>query len=121
MNKTLGLVAFILFCVGLVLTIVGGLFLPQSGIVAGVLVLIGLVMGIIYVITLKDTAEINSLLLATLALLAMTAAFAPITFLDIGRVLTSLLVYFAALMAPIALITAIRVLLRVGFGPRVKI
>ena len=120
MNKTLGLIAFILFCIGLVLTIVGGIFIPTNAVVGAILVLIGLIMGIIYVISIKDTHEINSLLLATLALLAMTAAFTPITFLDIGKMLTSLLVYFAALMAPVALITAIRVLLRVGFGPRVK-
>ena len=121
MNKTWSLVTFILFCVGLVLSIGGGLLLPKNGVVELILVVFGLAIGIIYVLTVKDIHEINSLLLATLALLAMAAAFAPITYFNIGKMLTSMLVYFASLMSPVALIMAVRVLLRMGFAEKVKL
>jgi hypothetical protein len=107
--KTWGLISFILFCLGLVLAVAGGLALPANVIVGMVLAIFGLIIGVIYTVAAK---EINTLLLATIALLAMTAAFSPI--LAIGEAVTSIVVYFAALMAPVALIAAIRALLQIG-------
>jgi len=121
MSKAWGLISFILFCLGLVLAVVGGLALPENLLIGILLAIFGLIIGIIYVVAVKDSHEINTLLLATIALLAMTAAFAPITFLGIGKIAASMLVYFAALMSPVALLTAIKALLRVGFGSRVKL
>jgi len=60
--------------------------------------------------------EINTLLLATIALLAMTAAFAPVTVMGIGKRIGSVLVDFATLMAPVALIAAIKALLQIGLA-----
>ena len=110
MNKIWGLVSFILFCVGLVLAVVGGLAFPENVIIATVLAIFGLIIGVIYAVGAK---EINTLLLATIALLAMAGAFAPITF--VGKAITSMVVNFAALMAPVAIIAAIRALLKIGF------
>ncbi|MFC1937916.1 hypothetical protein ACFLWY_05120 [Chloroflexota bacterium] len=107
--KTWGLISFILFCLGLVLAVVGGLALPANVVVGMVLAIFGIIIGVIYVVAAK---EINTLLLATIALLAMTAAFGPI--LAIGESITSIVVNFAALMAPVALIAAIRALLQIG-------
>ena len=107
--KTWGLISFILFCIGLVLAVVGGLALPANAIVGMVLAVFGLIIGVIYIVAAK---EINTLLLATIALLAMTAALGPI--LAIGGAITSIVVNFAALMAPVALIAAIRALLQIG-------
>lgn len=107
--KTWGLISFILFCVGLALAVVGGLTFPANAIVGMVLAVFGLIIGVIYVVTAK---EINTLLLATIALLVMAAAFGPI--LAIGEAITSIVVNFAALMAPVALIAAIRALLQIG-------
>ena len=109
MSKTWGMISFILFCIGLVLSVIGGIALPANVTIAMVLAIFGLVIGIIYVI---KASEINTLLLATIALLAMTAAFAPI--MGIGNIITSILLNFAALMAPVALIAAIRALLKIG-------
>ena len=110
MSKTVGLVSFILFILGLVIAVVGGLAAPANAIVGAVLAILGIIIGIIHI---KDE-DINTVLLATIALLAMTAAFSPVTVLDIGAKVTSILVNFAILMAPVALIAAGKALLAVG-------
>ena len=107
--KIWGLISFILFCIGLVLAIVGGLLLPANVIIGMVLAIFGLIIGVIYVVSAK---EINTLLLATIALLATAAALGPI--MGIGKPITGIVVNFAALMAPVALIAAIRALLNIG-------
>ena len=114
MRKAWGLAGFILFCIGLVLSVIGGIVLPANIIIAMVLAIFGIVIGIIHVVYAKEISTLHTLLLATIALLAMTAAFTPITTLGIGKLVTGMLVNFAALMAPVALIAAIRALLKIG-------
>ena len=114
MSKIWGTISFILFCIGLILSVLGGIILPANLIVAMVLAIFGLVIGVIYVVYTEEDTSLHTLLLATIALLAMTAAFTPITALDVGKVATSMLVNFAALMAPVALISAIKALLKIG-------
>ncbi|MFC2048548.1 hypothetical protein ACFLSK_03875 [Chloroflexota bacterium] len=111
MSKMWGMVSFILFCIALVLAVVGGLVAPANAIISTVLAIIGLIIGVIYVVGAK---EINTLLLATIALLAMAAAFAPITVMGVGNLVTNIVMNFAVLMAPVALIAAIRALLQIG-------
>jgi len=107
--KNWGLLSFILFCLGLVLAVVGGLAAPANAIIGMVLAIFGLIIGVIYIVAAK---EINTLLLATIALLAMTAALSPI--MAIGEAVTGIVVNFAALMAPVALLAAIKALLQLG-------
>ena len=107
--KMWAIISFTLFCIGLVLAVIGGLVSPENAIITAVLAILGLIIGVIYVVAAK---EINTLLLATIALLAMTDAFSPI--LAVGEAVTSIVVNFAALMAPVALIAAIRALLKIG-------
>lgn len=114
MNKAWGMVSFVLFCIGLVLAVIGGLVMPENVIISMVLVVFGLIIGIIHVVYAKDINALHTLLLATIALLAMAAAFAPITLMGVGKVIGSMLVNFAALMAPVALIAAIKALLKIG-------
>jgi hypothetical protein len=114
MKKGWGMASFILFCIGLVLSVIGGAVLPANLIIALVLVVFGLIIGIIHVVYAKDVSTLHTLLLATIALLAMTAAFAPITVLGVGKIAGSMLINFAALMAPVALIAAIKALLKIG-------
>lgn len=52
--KTRGLISFILFCLGLVLAVVGGLALPANVIVAMVLAIFGLIIGVIYIVAAKE-------------------------------------------------------------------
>lgn len=110
MKKPWGMIGYILFFLGLVIAVICGLVFPENAMVALALVVIGLIIGFIH-LWAKD---INKLLLATIALLAMTAAFAPITLLGIGKMVGSVLVNFAALMAPVALIAAVKALIEVG-------
>ena len=114
MRKAWGLVSFILFCIGLVLSVIGGIAFPANLIFSMVLAVLGLVIGIISVVYAKEISTLHTLLLATIALLAMTAAFTPITLLGVGKLATSMLVNFAALMAPVALVAAIYALLKIG-------
>jgi hypothetical protein len=114
MRKGWGMASFILFCIGLVLSVIGGAIFPANFIIAMVLAVFGLVIGIIHVVYAKEVNTLHTLLLATIALLATTAAFTPITVLGVGKVATSMLVNFAALMGPVALIAAIRALLKIG-------
>ncbi|MFC2072768.1 hypothetical protein ACFLUU_08780 [Chloroflexota bacterium] len=110
MSKTWGMISFIIFILGLVLAVVGGVVAPASAIVGAVLAIFGIIIGILHI---KDE-DINTLLLATIALLAMTAAFSPITTLGIGEAVTSILVNLAALMAPVAIIAAGKALINIG-------
>jgi hypothetical protein len=121
MIKTWGWISFILFCLGVILAVIGGLVLQENLAIAMILVIFGFIIGIIHVSIDKEGKGLVILLLATIALLAMTAAFAPITFLGIGKVAASILVYFAALMAPVALIAAIKALLKLFLEPTIKI
>lgn len=121
MVKTWGWISFILFCLGVILAVVGGLVFPESVVIALVLVIFGFIIGIIHVSIDKEGKGLVILLLATIALLAMTAAFAPVTFLGIGKIAAGILVYFAALMAPVALVAAIKALLKLFLEPQVKI
>ena len=114
MNKIWGMISFILFCIGLVLSVIGGIVVPSNVIIAVVLVIFGLAIGIIHVVYAKEADTLHTLLLATIAVLVMTAAFTPITVLGIGKLVTGILLNFAALMAPVALIAAIRALLKIG-------
>jgi hypothetical protein len=115
MKKGWGMVSFILFCIGLVLAVVGAFLAgPMNVVILMLLVLFGLIIGIIHVVYAKEATTLHTLLLATIALLAMAAAFAPIALLGIGKMLESILVNFAAMMAPVALIAAIAALLKIG-------
>ncbi|MFC2066625.1 hypothetical protein ACFLUO_06175 [Chloroflexota bacterium] len=109
--KTWGLISFILFCAGLVLSVIGGLLAPANATIVAVLAIFGLIMGVIYAVAAK---EINTLLLATIALLAMTAVLTPITDLWSGKIIVSIIRNFAALIAPVALIAAIKALVIIG-------
>jgi hypothetical protein len=116
--KTLGIISFALFCIALVVVVVAAFVAPANPMVYAALAIIGLVIGIIYALAARD---VSILLLATIALLAMTAALAPITTLWSGTIVSSIILNFAALMAPVALISAIKALLAIGLEDKIKI
>ena len=107
--KTCGKISFILFVVGLVVAIIGGVALSAANWIAPVLACLGVIIGTIYVSSTKD---VNSLLLATIAILAMAAALGSIPL--IGDMVTKIVMNFAALMAPVALIAAVKALVQIG-------
>jgi hypothetical protein len=121
MVKTWGWISFILFCLGIILAVIGGIVASGNVAIAAILVIFGFIIGLIHVLIDKEGKGLVILLLATIAILAMTAAFAPITVLGIGTYAAGILVNFAALMAPVALIAAIKALLKLFLEPQVKI
>ncbi|MFC2059833.1 hypothetical protein ACFLTZ_01910 [Chloroflexota bacterium] len=112
MNKKMWvMIGFILFCAGLVVAVVGGLAIPANAIVGAVLAILGLIIGVIYAVAAKET---KTLLLATIALLVMAGAFTPITDLWAGKIVTGIIINFATLISPVALIAAIKALVKIG-------
>ena len=114
MNKALGIIGFAAFIVGMVIAIVAGIMIAlgqQWDWVVLVLVLLGITIGVLNI----TSKEIIPLLLATIALVVVGGVFAPIKTLGLGRILDSILSLVATLMAPAAVIAAIKALWAVGF------
>ncbi|MBM3166730.1 MAG: hypothetical protein FJZ83_05790 [Chloroflexi bacterium] len=111
MNRALGIIGFIAFILGLVIAVVAGIFAPQNSVVILVLVLLGVIIGLLNI----TSKELIPLLLATIALIVVGGVFAPITTLGIGKYLDQVLSLVATLVAPAAVIAAVKALWAVGF------
>jgi hypothetical protein len=108
------LIGFVAFVAGLVTALVAGILAPGSGAIILVLVILGIIVGI-FNITSRDTIP---LLVAAVALVIVgTAGFAPLDQLiyGLGAHINEVVNYLARLMAPAALIAAVRTLVSVGF------
>lgn len=112
MNKArlLSMIGFWAFIVGLILAVIGGIILPGNAIIIIVLIILGLIIGFLN-ITAK---EIMLFLVATIALVVVGNVFAPLKAWGIGEFLGNILAYVATLMAPAAIVGAIRALWAVG-------
>jgi hypothetical protein len=108
--QTLSSIGFWAFIVGLIIALVAGIFFPGNWIVAVILLILGIIIGFLN-ITAKETMLF---LVATIALIIVGNAFAVITVGDIGKFLGNILSYVAALMAPAAIIVAIKALWAIG-------
>src|SRR5512136_1654427 len=108
--RIVGLVGFWAFIVGLVISLVAGLVLPGNGIVVLILVILGIIIGFLN-ITPKET---QALLLAAIALIVVGNAFAPLKFLGIDTFIAGILAYVTVLVAPAAVIAAIKTLWAIG-------
>ena len=111
MNKTLGMIGFIAFILGLVLAIVFGIVAPTNYWVILVLVILGIIIGALNI----TGKEIMPLLLATIALIVVGGVFEPIKVIGIGAMVDNILKLVATLVAPAAVIAAVRALWQVGF------
>ena len=111
MGKVLGMIGFIAFILGLILAIVAGIIAPSNAVIILILVILGIIIGLFNV----TSKEIGTLLLATIALVVVGGVFDPIKTMGIGAVLDNILSLLATLMAPAAVIAAIRALVNVGF------
>lgn len=111
MNKALGIIGFVAFILGLVIAIVAGALGWQYDWVILVLVLLGIIIGVLNI----TSKELIPLLLATIALVVVGGVFAPIKTLGIGGILDSILSLVATLVAPAAVIAAVKALWNVGF------
>ena len=108
-GNVLGMIGFWAFIVGLIIAVIGG-FLPPMGWVIPVLAILGLIIGFLN-ITAK---EMMLFLVATIALIVAGNAFASLKTLGLGDILGKILGYVVALMAPAAIVGAIKALWAVG-------
>lgn len=104
------MIGFWAFIIGLVIAVICGIVLPANTVIIIILIILGLIIGFLN-ITAK---EIMLFLVATIALVVVGNVFAPLTALGIGKILGSILGYVATLMAPAAIIAAIKALWAVG-------
>jgi hypothetical protein len=100
------MLGFLAFIVGFILAIVAGLFFPDKSWVYYILIILGLLIGFLNI----ADKEVMLFLLAAVALIVAGAVFAPITTLGIGEKLDNIMSLIATLMAPAALVVAIKAL-----------
>ncbi len=109
-GKILPMIGFWAFIVGLAIAVIGGVVAPQNDILIIILIVLGLVIGFLN-ITAK---EMTLFLIAVIALVAVGNVFAPLTAANIGKYLGNMLAYVATLMAPAAIVCAVKALWTVG-------
>jgi len=109
-GNTMAMIGFWAFIIGLVLAIVGGLVAPQNAVIIVILVILGLIIGFLNV----TAKEIMLFLIATIALIVAGGVFEPIKVLGIGAILNNMLGYVTVMMAPAAVVAAIKALWAVG-------
>jgi hypothetical protein len=103
-------IGFCAFIAGLIVAIVGGAAWPQNTGIVIALIILGLIVGFLN-ITAKETL---TFLVATIAVVVVGQVFAPLSLLSIGKYLDQILSYAATLMAPAAIVVAIKALWVVG-------
>jgi hypothetical protein len=114
MRKAVQLIGFLAFTAGLILAIVAGLIAPGSARVIMTLVVLGIIVGVLNI----TAREFVPLSMAAIALIVVgTAGFGPLDQLvnGLGTHLNEIVQYLARLMAPAAVIGAVRTLISVGF------
>ena len=104
------MIGFWAFIIGLVIAVVAGVLWPANATIIIVLIVLGLIIGFLN-ITAK---EMLLFLVATIALIVVGNVFAPLKTIMIGAILGSMLSYVATLMAPAAIVSAIKALWAVG-------
>jgi len=115
-TNILSMVGFWAFIVGLIIAVVVGI-LAALGMATAimpaiiiVLIILGLIVGFLN-ITAK---EILLFLVATIALIVVGGVFAPLKTFGVGAMLDAILALVATLMAPAAIVAAIKALWAVG-------
>ena len=116
-TNILSMIGFWAFIVGLIIAVVVGI-MAALGIIGSavmpaiiiVLIILGLIVGFLN-ITAK---EILLFLVATIALIVVGGVFAPLSTFGIGAMLDAILALVATLMAPAAVVAAIKALWAVG-------
>ena len=116
-TNVLGMIGFWAFILGLVIAVVVGIMaalgMAGAGLMSAViiiLIILGLIIGFLN-ITAK---EILLFLVATIALIVVGGVFAPLSTFGIGAILDNILALIATLMAPAAIVAAIKTLWTVG-------
>ena len=112
-GKVLGLVGFWAFIVGLVIALVFGIIGALSaGMDTSWIIIVLIILGIIIGFLNVTAKEVPTLLLAVIALIVVGNVFDPLPF--IGKYISGVLNYVSVLVAPVAVIAAVKALWQVG-------
>jgi len=106
-QETLALVGFVALVAGMAVAMMGGVFARDNGAVVLIMVILGIMIGILNI----TPREQVPFLVAAIALVVVgRASFAPLDDVvkGLGASLGSIVSYMAALMAPAAIINAVR-------------
>ena len=103
MANKIGFWAFIL---GFVVAIVAGFIAPANTAIVIILIVLGLLIGFLNI----SAGETMLFLVATIALIVVGGVFSPLTILSVGKYLDQILSYVATLMAPAAVVVAVKAL-----------
>jgi hypothetical protein len=103
-------VGFWAFILGFIVAIIAGIVLPANTAIVIVLIILGLIIGFLNI----SAGETLTFLVATIALIVVGRVFAPLTILSIGKILDQILGYVATLMAPAAVVVAIKALWQIS-------
>lgn len=106
-QETLALVGFVALVAGMAVAMMGGVFARDNGPVVLIMVILGIMIGILNI----TPREQVPFLVAAIALVVVgRASFAPLDDVvkGLGASLGSIVSYMAALMAPAAIINAVR-------------
>jgi hypothetical protein len=112
-SKVMGLVGFWSFIIGLVIALVLGIIGAFStGMDTSWIIIVLIILGIIIGFNNITAKEVSTLLLAIFALIVVGNVFDPLPF--IGKFISTVLHYVTVLVAPAAVIVAIKALWQVG-------
>ena len=114
MKKVMPLIGLLAFVIGILLAVVFGIF-PFGEEVTNVVIVILLLLGVIVGMINITAKEIIPLLIAAVALVVVGRVFEPITTFGIGHILNNVLILISTLVAPAAVIAAIKIIVNVGF------
>jgi hypothetical protein len=115
-RSILSMVGFWAFIVGLVIAIVVGILaaLGMATVIMPAIIIVLIILGLIVGFLNITAKEIVLFLVATIALIVVGGVFAPLRTFGIGAILDDILALVATLMAPAAVVAAIKALWAVG-------
>ncbi len=117
-QRVLSLIGFWGFIVGLIIAVIVGAMVSLTPAMAGaimpVVIIILIILGIVIGFLNITAKEVLLFLVATIAILVVGGVFGPLKTFGIGAVLDNILSLIATLMAPAAIIVAIKALWAVG-------
>jgi hypothetical protein len=112
------MIGFWAFIVGLIIALVvgimAGLGMATATAIMPAIIIVLIILGLIVGFLNITAKEILLFLVATIALVVVGNVFAPLTTFSVGKILGSILSLVATLMAPAAIVAAIKALWAIG-------
>jgi hypothetical protein len=110
------MIGFWAFIIGLVIALAVGIMaaLGTAGAIMPATIIVLIILGLLIGFLNITAKEILLFLVATIALIVVGSVFAPLTTFSVGKILDAILALIATLMAPAAIVAAIKALWAVG-------